>query len=265
MEADCVPQPNEKTKEEVKVAKSKSFINKLFGCFSPSEDASESELDAESEYLVMNHSVYKIPKPNQNADKNSLPNSDSESNHEDQQVVYQYDSKTKGRKKGIKNEPTISRSPLRQRLSEAREDVEYQRRLYDYVRMKTYEKMNPYHMSPNEFLNNLSSVFVDNLKDPIPKDPLNLPKIYNRYIPRQRFFQRSKGPKIRKGSLPSNSKKIRAQKKFGMVSRHVETDQEDGPFSYKEAIEDDQPYSDVEEKVLIWKIVVVNEKNENKV
>lgn len=35
--------------------------------------------------------------------------------------------------------------------------------------------------SPCQYLNQFSSVFVDNLKDPIPKDPLRRPRAYNNY------------------------------------------------------------------------------------
>ncbi|KAL1124189.1 hypothetical protein AAG570_001959 [Ranatra chinensis] len=40
----------------------------------------------------------------------------------------------------------------------------------------------PDDMAPNDLLNQFSSVFVHNLKDPVPKDPLNRPKVYNRTL-----------------------------------------------------------------------------------
>ena len=39
-------------------------------------------------------------------------------------------------------------------------------------------KVNPVH-----YLNQFSSIFTDNLKDPVPKDPANRPRAYNVYVP----------------------------------------------------------------------------------
>lgn len=260
----------------------------LSRCFSQAS-FSDTDLDSDSEYVIVNHSVFKIPRNSQAASNEGTSRS-LIGTDEARTIIVQRGSEKKvstGYNKKY-NKKTSSRGGIPDRkgpMETRRHEVISQRpsldeKIYQYIRMKTYEKMNPYEMSPNDFLNNISSVFVDNIKDPIPKDPLNRPKIFNRYNRRRRktdaqiMYEKAKerereqiaAERNKHGHKSSDVHTLRRASVNPTLINDINKNYTDESLNYKAAIEKEEKDKEYEydEKVLIWKIVVSNDEDEGK-
>ncbi|CAH1396028.1 unnamed protein product [Nezara viridula] len=256
-------------------------------CFSQAS-FSDSDLDSDSEYVIVNHSVFKVPRNLQEA--SDEPNSRSlMGTDEARTVIVQRGNEKKvssaysrkyGRKGsskgGISDRKTSTVESRRHESNPQRASLD--EKIYQYIKMKTYEKMNPYEMSPNDFLNNISSVFVDNIKDPIPKDPLNRPRIFNRYGRRRRktdtqiIYEKAKerereqmaADRHRYGHKSSDVHTLRRASINPTTISDINKNYTDESLNYKAAIENEEKDKEYDEKVLIWKIVVANDEDEVK-
>lgn len=227
----------------------KSFIRKLFPCFASNDVGSSASSSSGREYIVENGKV---------SGKRRRSNTYEEGGND----LFEVDRNKLQVGMPIRQESTtlgnMTWSEARRRETEVLSNIsgatlmDLEKRFYEYIRMKTYSKMNPYRMSPNDFLNNISSVFVDNLNDPIPKDPFRLPKVYNNVPYERKFKEFSQSQKRAKKKTES-----KIQRKKRSISKT-----QTSAFSYKEAIEDDEPYSETVEKILVWRLVVVNHNDE---
>lgn len=248
----------------------------FISCFSHSS-YSGTELDSDSEYVVINNSVFKIPESLQAVTNDiTLNRASAGSSNEKGTTIVQtgsvkkvsgsYNKKTA---KGV-SEKRAAKSERKNIPHSAKSHVD--EKIYQYIRMKTYERMNPYEMSPNDFLNNISSVFIDNLKDPIPKDPTNLPRIFNMCSRRKSVAQimyekvKEKEKRISESGSDRKHSEIRSVRKPTIkpaAMSDLNKSYGEDSLDYRAAIEQEDRGKEYDEKVLIWKIVVGNDEDES--